>query len=147
MPKLSGMSGFLDPIRQKMVAATPEEGVRQALVEWLIREKGVPRHLMETECGLNRIKPGAKGRVDLLVHGFRQGRKVNRPWLLAECKRPGETDWALLEVQVNRYLKIVQPEYLLLAIGADVRIFQMQTGTPQSPSIQPILDLPSFNLD
>jgi len=128
-----------DPVRKKDVAATPEEDVRQQLVEWLRNEKKVPLHLMETEFALAKVRKGAQGRVDLLVHAFRQGRGVAKPWLLAECKRVGECDWKLLEVQVNRYLQILSPEFLLLQIGDDRRVLHLNDGTSTL-----IHDLPLF---
>jgi len=139
------MESIHDPVRKKMVAQTPEEIVRQDLIRWLHVDKGVPLHLMETEFALGKVKAGTKGRVDLVVHSFRQGGGVTQPWLLVECKRPGESDWPRLTVQVNRYLKLFKPEYVLLEIGEDRRIMQRVTLPGQPSSYQQILDLPSFS--
>jgi hypothetical protein len=139
------MESIYDPVRQKDVVMTPEEQVRQELVTWLHLQKGVPLHLMETEFSLGSVKTGTKGRVDVIVHGFRQGGGVTRPWLLAECKRPGESDWARLTVQVNRYLKLFMPEYVLLEIGSDRRILQRCTTPDQLTQYRPVSDLPQFS--
>lgn len=135
---------MLDPVRAKMVAATPEEEVRQALVSWLHAEKGVPYHLMETECALGHFRKGVSGRVDLLVHGFRSGQNAVRPWLLAECKRSGETDWQRLQVQVNRYIQWLCPEYLLLQIGDLRHLYRMEAAEGTALRAIPCDDLPSF---
>lgn len=133
-----------DPVRAKNVAATPEEEVRQVLVHWLHQEKGVPLHLMETECSLSKFHKAASGRVDLIVHGFRTGSQANRPWLLVECKRSGESDWQRLQVQVNRYLQFLKPEYLLLQIG-DLRHLYQLSLKPDGQCVATICeDLPPF---
>ena len=137
------MDKHLDPIRRKLVEATPEEAVRQELVAWLHERCGVPLHLMETECSLSNFQAQVPGRVDVLVHGVRQG-NARRPWLLAECKRPGESDWMRLEVQVNRYLRVLQPNFLLLQIGAERRIYQMNWNLQNKAQPTAISDLPHF---
>ena len=134
-----------DPVRKKSVAATPEEEVRQQLVQWLHTEKRVPLHLMETEFALAKVRARAQGRVDLVVHAFRQGRGVAQPWLLAECKRVGECDWKLLEVQVNRYLQILAPEYLLLQIGNERRILHLRSNSSLQTTVEVVSDLPFFS--
>ncbi|HSQ42905.1 MAG TPA: type I restriction enzyme HsdR N-terminal domain-containing protein [Fibrobacteraceae bacterium] len=139
------MEKIPDPIRRKEVAATPEEKVRQDLVRWLIEEKAVPQHLIEVECALGKIHPGAPGRVDVLVHGFRQGKSIHHPWLLVECKRPGETDWARLEVQVNRYLRYLTPNYLLLQIGEERHILRLEPTRDGKINTTAINDLPSMS--
>ena len=45
---------ILDPLRQQYVALTPEEWVRQNLVQFLIHDRGHPRGLMATEKFLAR---------------------------------------------------------------------------------------------
>ena len=135
---------MLDPVRAKDVAATPEEGVRQELVQWLHAEKQVPLHLMETECALSKFHRAATGRVDILVHGFRTGSKADRPWLLAECKRPGESDWQRLQVQVNRYLQWLKPQFLLLQIGNLRYIYQIHLLADGRVNAAICDDLPLF---
>lgn len=128
---------IFDPSRQKDVALTPEEQVRQAAVQWLVSACGVPLHLLETEFSLSRIQKGNSDRVDLLVHGFRNGATVAQPWLLAECKREGESDWASLQIQVNKYLRVLRPQHILLCVGADWRIlsYKAPTGYVSSPTL------------
>lgn len=119
-----------DPIRQKNLVATPEEDVRQHLVHWLLNTCKVPAQMMETEFALSQLQKGNRDRVDLLVHSFRTGGDVRSPWLLAECKRVGEVNWSDLEVQLNKYLRILRPRHVLLGIGYDWRILsQVATGS------------------
>ena len=108
---------FFDISRKKEIKATPEEAIRQKVVDWLLREKKVPAHLLETEFALRNIVPNNADRVDILVHNFRAGASVQEPWLLVECKRPGVDSPALLQVQINKYLRILTPKFIMLALG------------------------------
>jgi len=136
------MQRINDPVRKKSLVNTPEEAVRQSLIQWLIVEKGVPPHLIQVEASLSQWKKGLTGRVDLVVHNAQNMMSgVSRPWLLVECKRPGEADWSRLEVQVNRYLRVVQPRFLVLQMG-DLRQVIDLGETGGSP--QRIADLPLY---
>jgi len=77
--KTDGKSTIFDIIRKKYVALTPEEWVRQHLVNYFINHRGYPKSLISVESGLfyNQL---AK-RTDVVVYS-REG----SPLLLAECK-------------------------------------------------------------
>lgn len=120
---------MFDPIRKKEVPDTPEEFVRQATVRFLIDEVKVPEHLISVEFGLSAIDPKTDDRVDILVHNFRDGSSLDKPWLLVECKAPGEYTWEALQVQLNKYLKILKPQYVMLALGNTVRYFVLNKET------------------
>lgn len=132
---------FFDPSRKKLVAATPEESVRQSVVRWLTESIRVPSHLIETELALSSIEKGFPGRVDILVHDFREGAQIKSPWLLVECKRPGADSLQALEVQINRYLKLLSPRFIMLALG-DRNIFLALD--PAKKSYRAVENLPEF---
>ena len=104
-----------DKTREKPVAATPEELVRQSLVNWLVEKLNVPEHLIKTEFALSQLAPNEKGRLDVIVANPKSA-DLREPWLLAECKA-GKTDLQSLEAQVNKYLRIIRPLHIVLAIG------------------------------
>ena len=110
------MDSFFDSSRKKFVAATPEEAVRQAVVSWLKDVQKVPGHLIETEFALRLFDPRNADRVDILVHDFREGANAKEPWLLVECKRPGVESPAALQVQVNKYLRILKPKFIIYSM-------------------------------
>lgn len=114
-----------DPIRKKDVPATPEEHVRQATVRYLLEQVKVPEHLIAVEFPLSSIDAKTADRVDIIVHNFREGATIDKPWLLVECKAPGEYTWEALQVQLNRYLRILSPQYVMLALGDTVRFFSL----------------------
>ncbi|MCL2284196.1 MAG: type I restriction enzyme HsdR N-terminal domain-containing protein [Fibromonadales bacterium] len=104
-----------DITREKNVAETPEEQVRQNLVNWLIEKLNVPESLIKTEFALSQLAPNEKGRLDVIVANPNSP-DLREPWLLAECKA-GKTNLQSLEAQVNKYLKVVRPLHIVLAIG------------------------------
>ncbi|SHJ10376.1 type I restriction enzyme HsdR N-terminal domain-containing protein [Fibrobacter sp. UWP2] len=130
-----------DPIRKKEVPNTPEERVRQATVRYLLHEVKVPEHLIAVEFPLSTIDPKTDDRVDILVHGFRTGATMDLPWLLVECKAPGEYTWEALQVQLNKYLKVITPNYVMLALGDTVRYFVIN---PETRRFTKIDSLPQF---
>lgn len=132
---------LFDPIRKKDVPATPEEHVRQATIRYLLDVIKVPAHLISVEFGLCAIDPKTDDRVDILVHNFRDGASLDKPWLLVECKAPGEYTWEALQVQLNRYLKILTPQYVMLALGDTVRYFVFNSMTKKFKKIE---NLPFF---
>ncbi len=111
------MKSVFDPSRKKFVSLTPEESVRQRVVQWLVETLGVPQHLVETEFALKNIAPKNPNRVDILVHDFREGQGIRNPWLLVECKRPGVDSPSALQAQVNKYLQVLTPKFIMLSLG------------------------------
>ena len=125
-----------DPIRKKDVPATPEERVRQATVQFLLNEVKVPAHLITVEFALSTVDPKTDDRVDIIVSNFRAGAALDKPWLLVECKAPGEYTWEALQVQMNKYLKILTPKYVMLSLGDTVRYFEMEAATKRFVKIE-----------
>lgn len=72
---------IFDSIRNKYVALTPEEWVRQNFLQYLIRIKKMPPSLIRVEMFLELN--GLAKRSDIVVHD-RQG----NPLLAVECKAP-----------------------------------------------------------
>jgi len=104
-----------DKTREKLVPQTPEELVRQSLVNWLIETLKVPEYMIKTEFALSNLYPNENGRLDILVANPKSA-DLKEPWLVAECKA-GKTNLQSLEAQVNKYLRVVKPLYIILAIG------------------------------
>jgi len=101
---------ILDRVRKRFVTLTPEEWVRQNLVEYLVRELGCPRALIAVETGLERH--GEPFRADVIVY-----RRDGGPVLLAECKEPGvRVDQSAFD-QIANYNQVVGAGYLLVTNG------------------------------
>lgn len=108
--EVEGKREILDPLRRKYVRLTPEEWVRQNLVQYLIEDLGYPRGLTAIEKGIDIH--GNLFRADVVVHD-REGRAV----LMAECKEPSVSISQQTFDQIAIYNRVVQARCLLVSNG------------------------------
>ena len=105
-----GVTRIYDRLREKFVALTPEEWVRQHFVNFLIVEKGYPRGLMANEVGL-KLNATAR-RCDTLVYS-REG----RPLVVVEYKAPNIAVTQAVFDQIARYNSVIGASYLIVSNG------------------------------
>ncbi|MCX6166923.1 MAG: type I restriction enzyme HsdR N-terminal domain-containing protein [Sphingobacteriales bacterium] len=101
---------IFDEVRKKFLVLTPEEWVRQHVVQFLIQEKKVPKGLIQLEGGLNYN--GLQKRSDVLVFNA-AGEKV----LLVECKAPSVKISQDTFDQIARYNFVHRVPWLLVSNG------------------------------
>lgn len=106
----AGKREIYDPIRQKYVRLTPEEWVRQHFVQYLIRDRNVPRGLVTVEQSFDY--QGMPRRADIVVHG-----RSGEPLLMAECKAPAVSVQQETFDQVARYNRVVDAPFLVVTNG------------------------------
>ncbi len=100
----------MDPLRNRFVALTPEEWVRQHFVQFLINHKEFPAALMGNEVSL--LQNGIKRRCDTLV-GDAQG----SPLMIVEYKAPHIAITQAVFDQIVRYNMVLQARYLVVSNG------------------------------
>jgi hypothetical protein len=86
--EVKGKKYIFDEIRRRFVALTPEEWVRQHMVNFLVNEKYFPRQLISIEKGFQQNR--RRQRYDLLVFD-----RKGEPLMIVECKAP--------EVEINQH--------------------------------------------
>lgn len=101
---------IFDEIRKKFLLLTPEEWVRQNLVQFLIRDKKYPRSLIKLEGGLKLNS--LQKRSDILLFN-NLGEKI----LLVECKAPAVRITQDTFDQIARYNFIHKVQWLLVSNG------------------------------
>lgn len=106
-----------DPLRRKMVARTPEEEVRQAVIAWLRDGKGIPETRMESEWGFTYNR--RRYRADVVVFD-----RNLQPQLLVECKAPGVVLDAKVIEQVVRYTRVLPVRYILVTNGTVTHLLE-----------------------
>ncbi len=99
-----------DPLREKFVALTPEEQVRQAFVNYLICHKGYPRNLMANEVSLSLN--GMKRRCDTVLYDLHL-----HPRMIIEYKRPTVSVTQKVFDQISRYNIVMRVDYLIVSNG------------------------------
>jgi hypothetical protein len=105
----------LDPIRGKTVGATPEEGVRQALLRYFLDTLKVPPRLLAVEYDLRNLDANQRGRLDIVA--FKPGGQGLTAWAIAECKAPDIAIDEKTARQLERYVSVLSPEFLVATNG------------------------------
>lgn len=111
-----------DILRRKHVVLTPEEWVRQHVVNYLLQYTGVPRTLVRLEAPL-RYGSLTKW-ADILAYD-RQG----NPLLMVECKASAVAINQNTLLQLSMYDSAVHAPYLVLTNGlAHYYLYQDRSG-------------------
>jgi hypothetical protein len=101
---------IFDEVRKKFVVLTPEEWVRQHVLQYLLLDKKYPKSLINVEKQLHIN--GLTKRYDLVI--YRPDGSIE---LLVECKAPqiqiGQTTFD----QVARYNRSLNANYLMVTNG------------------------------
>lgn len=116
-----GSYAIYDPIRKKHIDLTPEEWVRQHILNWLIKHERVKAINISVEKSLDYN--GLIKRYDVLTY------KQGKPFLLIECKA---TNIQLSDdtcQQIARYNKQMQVPYLMISNGINSYLFQYDTDS------------------
>lgn len=108
--RLSQDRKIFDWVRKKWLVLTPEEWVRQHMVDYLNVELNYPKSLMAIETGLKLN--GLDKRTDVLLHGT-----DGKPLLLIECKAPSIKISEKTFHQIARYNSVLKVPFLLVTNG------------------------------
>ncbi|MBQ0062474.1 MAG: type I restriction enzyme HsdR N-terminal domain-containing protein [Prevotella sp.] len=110
-----------DVLRRKYVALTPEEGVRQHFVAYLIAEKGYPQGLManevELKCGVKKL------RCDTVLYS-----KTLTPFMIIEYKAPTVQLSQKVFNQLLDYNSILGVKYLVMTNGQSLMCCVVNEG-------------------
>ena len=129
----NGKTFVFDPVRQKMVALTPEEKVRQTVINYLVEKKGVPLRLMASEH-LVRVN-GMAQRCDIAVFN-----RNGEPLLLVECKsKTIKIDKSVFD-QALRYFSVLKVKYIVLSNGCQTFCLHVSES-----GIKMLADIPPYS--
>lgn len=103
---------IFDELRKKHLLCTPEEWVRQHLLQFMVREKHYPRSLIRIEGGLSVYERNRRSDVLFFSSG---GEK----YLLAECKSPAVKISNRVFDQVAMYNTLHRAKYLMVTNGLE----------------------------
>ncbi len=119
LTKIEDKPYIFDSIRRKYVVLTPEEWVRQHVLNWLIVECQYPKSLIKSESGLkvNRLSK----RTDIIVYD-----RAAKPFILVECKAPHILLSDDTFGQTTNYNKTLNAPFLLLSNGIEHLAFELK---------------------
>lgn len=107
-----------DGIRKKYLVLTPEEMVRQLLIEYFLDQKGINKNRIALERSL-KVNKMIK-RWDVLIY-----QKDMQPWLLVECKAPEVKITQAVFEQISIYNLKLRVPYLLVTNGIETHCCKM----------------------
>ncbi len=107
---VDGRREILDGLRRQYVVLTPEEWVRQNLVQFLVQDMDYPRGLIAIEHSLE--VHGQLHRADLVVYD-----RGGTPLLVGECKEPKVAISQETLDQIAHYNRTLRARYLLVSNG------------------------------
>lgn len=108
--QVEGKPYIFDSLRRKYVRLSPEEWVRQHIVNLLLTHYAYPKALIRAEGGL--VLNQTQKRTDVVVFD-RQG----QPFLVVECKAPHIPLTQSVFDQIARYNHIHKAPYLVVSNG------------------------------
>ena len=109
---------IFDEIRKKFIILTPEEWVRQHVVQYLLDEKKYPKSLINVEKVLK--VNGLRKRYDVVV--FNPDGSI---FILIECKAPEIKIAQATFDQIARYNMTMQSQFLMVTNGLNHYFCQM----------------------
>ncbi|RDK87234.1 type I restriction enzyme HsdR N-terminal domain-containing protein [Marinirhabdus gelatinilytica] len=101
---------IFDEIRKKFMVLTPEEWVRQHVVQYLISEKKYPKSHINVEKQL--LLNGTKKRYDVVVYNNNGSIEI-----IVECKAPSVKITQDTFDQIARYNLVTNASYLMVSNG------------------------------
>lgn len=134
--KKEGEKDFIfDPIRKKYILLTPEEWVRQNIVQYLIKEKNYPIGRFGIECSLtlNTLKK----RCDIIIYDSK-----GQALLIIECKAPNITINQKVFDQIIRYNIKFRVQYLFVSNGMEHFCCKINFDTNESKFLK---EIPDYN--
>lgn len=121
-----GADCYLCMVRKRLIKVTPEERVRQALINYLVNEMEFPLDRINIEVPLLHYKDGTRGRADIVVLD-----PEDNPLILIECKEPNEIYADYVRAQLHRYGEVIKPSHYMIVIGNFVRVFDFDEDSNQ----------------
>jgi len=107
---------IFDEVRKRWVRLTPEEWVRQNMIQYLLQDLKYPASLLSIE---KELKLGElRKRCDIIVY------KDATPWMIIECKEPNVPLSEKTMQQILRYHLALPVPFLCLTNGNQVFLFK-----------------------
>lgn len=107
----NGKEKIFDTIRKKWIILTPEEWVRQNIIQYLITTLKYPGALLAVE---KKLMVGVlTQRCDILIY------KAGKPWMIIECKQMNVELSGIVLEQALRYNMGVPADYIIITNGSN----------------------------
>jgi hypothetical protein len=125
---------IFDAFRNKYVALTPEEWVRQHVLNYLHQHLAYPRNRIAVEVSLKLN--GLSKRADIVVYDAQM-----QPWMIVECKAADVVMDQKVFDQAARYNLTMRVPFLVITNGMKLLAASIDLVEEQ---IKPLKSLPSY---
>lgn len=120
LQKFKGKDQIFDPFRQIWILMTPEEWVRQNILQYLVQVCHYPSSLIAVE---KTIQLGTLNkRFDIVVY------KNDQAWMIIECKEARVDIGEKTLHQILQYQQVMVAEYLIITNGHQTKGAQIKSG-------------------
>ena len=122
---------IFDPFRKKWVILTPEEWVRQNILQYLVQIVHYPASLIAVEKSIQLGE--LTKRFDILVY------KQEKPWMIIECKEARVEIGEKTLQQILQYQQVLNAQYLIITNGHQTLGAKIDSG-----KLQPLQNFPEY---
>ncbi len=112
-----GKEYYVDPFRERLILKTPEETVRQQVLQYLLSCKNVPKEMLQVEMRLSKYQVESARRADIIVERFNGNKGELSPLAIVECKAPEVMIGDSAIQQVIDYADDLNAEYIFVTNG------------------------------
>jgi len=131
LQQVQGKDQIFDPFRKAWVILTPEEWVRQNILQYLVQTCNYPSSLIAVE---KTIQLGELDkRFDIVVY------KNDKPWMIIECKEARVEIGDKTLQQILQYQQVLKAEYLIITNG-----YQTLGAKIDSGKLHPLQNFPEY---
>ena len=131
LQQVQGKDQIFDPFRKAWVILTPEEWVRQNILQYLVQTCNYPNSLIAVE---KTIQLGELDkRFDIVVY------KNDIPWMIIECKEARVEIGEKTLQQILQYQQVLKAEYLIITNG-----YQTLGAKIDSGKLHPLQNFPEY---
>lgn len=130
--KENNIESIFDTFRKRWIVLTPEEWVRQNILQYLTEVKKYPSALIaiEKEIYLGELKK----RCDVVIYD-----RNSLPWMIIECKEMNSKINRKAVEQILRYHLTLPAKYLVISTGSYCLGFEKSEG-----QLKEINEFPKF---
>jgi hypothetical protein len=111
---------IFDPFRKRWVSLTPEEWVRQNILQYLVQVCKYPSALIAVEKSIQLGE--LQKRFDILIYNN------DKPWMIIECKEANVSINDKTIAQLYQYQQVLEAEYLFASNGHETLGAQIKSG-------------------
>lgn len=122
---------IFDPFRKKWVSLTPEEWVRQNILQYLVQICKYPSALIAIEKAIQLGE--LNKRFDILIY------KEDKPWMIIECKEANVPISDKTIAQLYQYQQVLAATFLIASNGHETVGAEIKLG-----KLHPLQNFPNY---